>query len=303
MKLPAIAMFLGVLGVASLAAAAVPAAPDTLRKDRVSETQVLVTWRDNSSNEDGFEILRRAVTDPADAWETRGEVGADVRQFLDDAPKDVLFIYRVRAFNEDGDSGLSNECYVTRTPPPKPLSFFVRLIALYTVDVSWSDRSNGERGFEIQRALIGKNFRTIARVPANTEYYRDETQEPATSYVYRMRAIGRTGVCQDSSPFTPIRSVTTLGGTRTLTVELRGRGKGVVRSIPAGIVCGPKDDHCSAEFPLAIDVQLVANPKPRSRFVRWEEIPRCEGTTGPCSVWLNTNKTVGAVFKLNPVTP
>ncbi|MBY0395756.1 MAG: hypothetical protein K2X91_04695, partial [Thermoleophilia bacterium] len=133
---------------AAPALAAVPDGPDTVRKERLSDTEVLITWRDLSGNEDGFEILRRLVNDPEDAYESRGTVGANVKEFVDTAPKSPLFLYRVRAFNEDGASDLSNLCYVNRTPPPKPLSFFVRLIALYTVDVSWSDRSNGERGFE-----------------------------------------------------------------------------------------------------------------------------------------------------------
>jgi hypothetical protein len=282
------------------ASAAAPAAPDTVRKDRVSATEVLLTWRDRSENEQGFEILRRVVTDPADAWESRGSVGPNVTQFLDQAPKDTLFIYRVRAFNQDGNSGFSNECYVNRTPPAKPLSFYVRLIALYTVDVSWSDRSNGERGFEIQRALVGKRFKTLKRMPPNTEYYRDETQRPATDYVYRMRATGRSGQCQDDSAFTPVRSVTTLGAKRTLTVELRGRGKGTVTSIPPGISCGPKDDHCSAEFPLATDVTLVPKAAAKSWFARWWYVTRCDKEKGSCTLNLKDNTTIGAAFRPLP---
>lgn len=302
MKVPAIAV-LSVFLFAAMAApapAAVPEGPDLVRKESVSDTDVRITWRDNSFDEQGFEILRREVTDPVDAYESRGTVGADVREFRDAAPKGTLFLYRVRAFNVDGASSLSNECYVTRTPPPKPLSFFVRLIALYTVDVTWSDRSAGERGFEIQRAVPGRSFKTIARVPANTEYYRDQTDFPAHDYVYRMRAIGRSGVCQDDSAFTPLRSVTTLGAKRVLSVELRGRGKGTVTSIPPGISCGPKDDHCTAEFPIASDVTLVAKATPKSRFAGWTEYRKCEGQTGSCSVYMGENKTIAAPFRVRP---
>lgn len=306
MRLPAIAVLSVFLCAAAAvpSPAAVPEGPDQVRKERITDTDVLITWRDNSFDEQGFEILRRAVTDPVDEYETRGTVGVDVREFLDTAEKGTLYIYRVRAFNADGASSLSNECYVTRTPPPKPLSFFVRLIALYTVDVTWSDRSNGERGFEIQRALVGRSFKTIARVPPNTEYYRDETDFPATDYLYRMRAIGRTGICQDDSAFTQVRAVTTLGAKRVLTVELRGRGNGTVTSIPAGISCGPKDDHCTAEFPLATSVVLVAKATPRSRFAGWADYQKCEGQTGPCSVYMGDNRSIAAPFRVRKtVTP
>ena len=300
MKVPAIGVLSALLCAAAAvpARAAVPEAPDQVRKEKITDNDVLITWRDNSFDEQGFEILRRVVTDPVDAWESRGTVGVDVQEFLDTAPKGTLFIYRVRAFNADCPSSLSNECYVTRTPPPKPLSFFVRLIALYTVDVTWSDRSAGERGFEIQRALVGRSFKTIARVPANTEYYRDQTDRPATDYVYRMRATGRSGICQDDSAFTPLRAVTTLGAKRILSVELRGRGKGTVTSVPAGISCGPKDDHCTAEFPITSNVVLVAKPTPKSRFAGWADYQKCEGQAGPCSVYMGDNKTIAAPFRV-----
>lgn len=302
MKVSAIAVLTAFLGaaVAVPAVAAVPYGPDTVRKTRLSETDVLITWSDNSSDETGFRILRRALVDGGGGFEERGTVGADVTEFIDDAPKDTLFVYIVQAFNEDGDSGFSNICYVTRTPPPRPLSFYVRLIALYTVDVSWSDQSNGERGFDIQRAQVGHAFRTVARVPANTEYYRDETHEPATSYVYRMRAIGRSGICQDDSAYTPMKALTTLGGKRILAVDLRGLGKGTVVSIPPGISCGPKDDHCTAEFPIASDVTLVAKAKPKSRFAGWRDINRCEYKTGNCTINMGDNKSIGAMFRKLP---
>lgn len=302
MKVPAIAVLAAFLGAALAvpAAAAVPYGPDTVRKTRLSETDVLITWDDNSFDEQGFYVYRRALVDGGGGFELRGTVGPDVTQFIDQAAKDTLFAYVVQAFNADGVSDLSNICYVTRTPPPKPLSFYVKLIALYTVDVSWSDQSNGERGFEIQKAEIGRAFRTIARTPPNTEYYRDETDKPATGYVYRMRAIGRSGVCQDDSAYTPLRVLTTLGAKRILAVDLRGLGNGTVVSIPPGISCGPKDDHCTAEFPLATDVTLVAKAKPKSRFAGWRDIKRCEYKTGNCTINMGDNKQIGAMFRKLP---
>ena len=283
---------------ATTALADVPPAPENVRKTRIDAEHYLLTWQDTGGNEDGFEILRRSVF--TTNFESRGTVGADVTEFLDDVPAGEVFVYRVVAFNEDGDSDLSNECYVNRYPPPAPSNINVRLIALYVVRISWADRSGGERGFEIQRAAEGGAFKTIAKVPSNAEVYDDDTLRPANTYTYRVRALGRPAICWNHSKFTVERTVTTKGGVKIVEVELRGRGKGTVTSSPAGISCGPKDDHCAAEFPSSTHVILTAKPNSTSRFAGWVDYPRCEGTKTPCDVWTNEDHVVGAVFKLRP---
>jgi hypothetical protein len=232
-------------------------------------------------------------------YESRGTVGPDVTEFLDETPKGTVFVYIVVAFNEEGDSDSSNICYVNRNPVPVPLYFNVRLIALTVVRVRWHDRSAGERGFEIQRADFGKPFKHLTNVPPNTEVYDDYTLSAANSYTYRIRALGRPGICWDNSIFSPERSVTTKGGVRIVQVELRGRGKGTVVSDPPRISCGPKDDHCAAEFPLATHVLLTAKPTPRSHFAGWADYGRCEGLKDPCDAITTDNIVVGAPFKLN----
>ena len=284
---------------AGSARAAAPAAPDGLRKERLNAEQVRITWIDHSEGEDaedGFEILRRVW--PAIEFETRGTVAANVTEFVDEAPRGSVFIYQVLAFNGDGDSALSNQCFVNRNPPAVPSYFHPYPLSLTIARVSWLDVSYDERGFEIQRALPGKRFRTIARVPANTEFYDDDTLDPATTYTYRMRTLGRPGVCWDSSKFTVERTVTTKGGVRILQVELRGRGSGTVTSIPERISCGPHDDHCTAEFPLERYVTLIAKPAGNSRFAGWADFPKCQGSKDPCTFRLGEDRVIGAVFRL-----
>lgn len=290
-------MFLGV-AAAPRAEAAVPAKPERVRKDRISPTEVLITWRDASNNENGFEILRRPDNAPDSDFELRGVVGMNTTEFIDEAPKNIVFIYTVRSFNQDGDSSLSNQCYVNRNTPAVPLYFNVRLIALTVARIAWSDRSGGERGFQIQRAALGKRFRTIVTVPPNTEVYDDYSLEPAHGYTYRVRALGRPAICWNNGRYTPERSLTTDGDVRVLQVELTGRGKGKVTSIPAGISCGPKDDHCTAEFPIASDVTLVADPNDKSRFGGWLDILKCEDTKGPCTFNMGKDRVIGARFRL-----
>jgi len=280
---------------ASSAHADVPLAPDKVRKTRIDAEHVLITWLDVSANEDGFEILRRPVFETE--FESRGTVDANATEFIDDAPRGIIFVYRVRAFNEDGDSDLSNECYVNRPRAATPIYFRVRIIGLTVARIQWSDRSAGERGFEVERADFGKPFKHLVNLPPNTEVYDDYTLKATTSYTYRVRALGKPAICWESSKFSSERSLTTKGSVRIVQVELRGRGKGTVTSDPPRISCGPKDDHCAAEFPIATHVLLTAKPTNSSRFGSWQDYPRCEATKAPCDVIPIDNVLIGAAFK------
>lgn len=69
-------------------------------------SQLTLTWNDNSDNEDGFKIERS--TD-GETFEEIGTVGSDVSTYLDTTIVDNQeYVYRVKAFNQYGDSGYSN---------------------------------------------------------------------------------------------------------------------------------------------------------------------------------------------------
>lgn len=80
---------------------AVPNVPTELRVIALSETSVSITWKDNSDNEDGFQVFRK--TEEGGVWVDIGEVVPDVNMFVDDqAISGVNYSYRVSAFNEGG---------------------------------------------------------------------------------------------------------------------------------------------------------------------------------------------------------
>ncbi|MCK4644805.1 MAG: hypothetical protein KAU46_00995, partial [Candidatus Aminicenantes bacterium] len=62
--------------------------------------EVELTWNDNSDNEDGFIIYRKSGNA---FWEV-DRVGSNVTTFWDDVPCGELWVYYVRAYNEDGNS-------------------------------------------------------------------------------------------------------------------------------------------------------------------------------------------------------
>ncbi|MCX7996665.1 MAG: fibronectin type III domain-containing protein [Patescibacteria group bacterium] len=58
------------------------------------------------------------------------------------------------------------------------------------VSLTWTDTSNNEDGFEIERALFSSNpsFDVIATLSANLQMYSNTGLQPNTTYVYRIRA-------------------------------------------------------------------------------------------------------------------
>lgn len=95
-----------------------PIAPSDLQAAALSATSVRLTWTDNAYNEDGFKIERK--TGAAGTWAQVGTAGEDAAGFTDRSLSELTtYYYRVRAFNNAGDSGYSNEASVT-TPENKP---------------------------------------------------------------------------------------------------------------------------------------------------------------------------------------
>ncbi len=295
MKTQAIAT-VSLLLLASAAQAAVPAAPAKVRQERLSPEQVRITWEDRSSNETGFEVLRRPIDSAT--WETRGTVGAGVTSFVENLPRTVFVVYTVVAFNGDGDSAQANQCYANLHRLMTPTKFAADPVGITSVQLSWQDNSSGEKGFEVQRGEPGKGYRTIARLPEGAESFLDAEASRFTSYLYRVRALGNAAVCQPDSRFSEILPVTTGGAATTIHVDRLGMGTGRVRSEPAGIDCGPRTSQCDALFPIGVYVTLTAEPNATSRFVEWQGIARCDATTGPCTFYNWKDRSVGALFRI-----
>ena len=82
---------------------------------------------------------------------------------------------------------------------------------------------------------------------------------------------------------------------RTLNVTRSGSGSGSVTSAPSGIDCG---STCSAQFGEGVTVQLQATPSSGSYFAGWTG--DCSGQGNPCTLTMDGNKTVGAIFNSGP---
>jgi hypothetical protein len=90
-----------------------PTAPSGARARALSDTEVQVSWIDNSSDEQGFAVERKIGNG---LWGEIDRVGANVTNYLDAAANPAVGpSYRVRAYNAVGYSTYSN---TARVPIP-----------------------------------------------------------------------------------------------------------------------------------------------------------------------------------------
>jgi phosphodiesterase/alkaline phosphatase D-like protein len=104
------------------------------------------------------------------------------------------------------------------TVPAAPGSLTATAASSSAINLAWSDNSNNETGFDIERSTDNVNWAALASVGSNIQSYGDAGLAASTSYYYRVRAKNSAG----SSSYSNVANATTLAaGSTTVTVELR----------------------------------------------------------------------------------
>ena len=192
-----------------------PGRPQMLSATVVSDSQVDLSWVDNSNNEDGFRI-ERCIGNGCGDFTTRGQVTANVTVFSDTglAPATV-YRYRVIAFNGSGDSMPSNRANATTLdagPPIAPAGLSATAIAFDEISLSWSDNSDDEDGFRVLRCSGPgcSGFSQIAQLGQNTTAFSDGGLMTQTTYRYQVVAFSGAGdsapsnIAEDTTPSEPL---------------------------------------------------------------------------------------------------
>ncbi len=105
------------------APAQIPSPPSELKAKSISPNEVELEWKDNSNNEDGFEIEQALVTaSSADVKWVGSKVGKDnTKTNIKGLSPSTVYTFRVRAFNSAGNSAYTGEAVVVTlavTQPP-----------------------------------------------------------------------------------------------------------------------------------------------------------------------------------------
>ncbi len=148
-------------------------------------TEFFLTWTDNSKNEDGYRIDRKFDNEN---WFTIEFLPENSISYLDDISItrqtwDVVY-YRVYAY-EDEDVSLPAE-------GSSDINFSApsNLTANYANDVllEWTDNSDGEEGFVIERKKNAEDYLVLAVTGPNIVAFVDDTVETENYYYYQVRA-------------------------------------------------------------------------------------------------------------------
>lgn len=177
------------------------AAPTNLTAEPVGETQIVLTWVDNATEELAFEVQRSNDGIGGPYVQIGGVRGANATTFTDaTVVQNNTYCYQVRAANSLTNFGeFSNRtCATAGTPPADPPSVPTGLSSIaineQRIDLTWTDTSNDESGFEVERALgITGAFSQIDVLGTNVTNYSDSGLNAETEYCYRVRAFNDAG--------------------------------------------------------------------------------------------------------------
>lgn len=169
-------------------AVTIPDEPTELKaKSNTSYPMIELTWKDNSDNELGFIIERNGAQ--------IGDVGKNVTKYYDRSlAPNTKYYYRVRSYNEAGRSDHSNEVSAAALSIPNPPSYLEdTVVSASKVTLTWSDNSDNEAGFKIERKAAGGIYSQIKTVGKDITTYTDTGLSSDTLYYYRVRAYNNMG--------------------------------------------------------------------------------------------------------------
>jgi YD repeat-containing protein len=187
--------------------AVAPESPGSLTANSVSANQIQLTWQDNSINEHGFKIERKTGTEQ---FSVVAVVDADVIDYTDiNLSANTTYTYRIRAYNQVDNSDYSNTASATTTlgdVPSAPTGLDLTIVSSNQIDLSWTDNSDNENGFIIERREGLGSYLHIATTGANAINYSNTGLSPNTVYTYRVYAYGtyyNSGYSNEKSGITP----------------------------------------------------------------------------------------------------
>lgn len=174
-----------------------PSAPSSLTASRNTANptgSLILSWRDNSTNEDRF-TLERSLDGNAFAYLT--QVGTNTTSFTDQGlASGTTYYYRVYASNGVGNSAYSNTASATTDVVSSTPTLAVRgykVKRTLKVDLTWS-------GFSTANVDVYRNGALILTTP-NDGAQTDSPKSTGT-YTYKLCEAGSTSVCSNQASTT-----------------------------------------------------------------------------------------------------
>ena len=188
-----------------------PSAPTGLAVAVAGTSQLNLSWTDNSNDETNFRIER--APGQGAAFAEIDTTAANATSYQDmSLSANTEYCYRVRASNGNGNSAYTAQVCATTdaagggTAPAAPSGLTTTASSDMGIDLSWTDNSNDETNFRVERATgQGGTFSEIATTAANVTTYDSRGLAASTEYCYRVRASNANG----NSAYTSMSCATT----------------------------------------------------------------------------------------------
>jgi fibronectin type 3 domain-containing protein len=197
-----------------------PTAPANLTATVISSSQINLSWTDNSNDETGFKIEEKIGS--GGTWTAKDSVASSVVEYQSlGLSSNTKYYYRVTAYNNAGESSASNEVNATALDvvPTAPTNLTATTVSSSQINLSWTDNSNNETGFEIERKTEQSDLVEHTSVNPNITTFLDDNLSDGTNYTYRILAlnsVGNSSYSNEVSGITPLNSPTDLSAEKTI---------------------------------------------------------------------------------------
>ncbi len=163
--------------------------PKNIFLEAQSSNTVVINWRDNFDNEDGFEI-RRSENEKF-GYKKIAILEKDENTFLDKNLKaNTKYFYKIRAISEEKNSDFSDKKSVT-TYMQAPKNFKAKTVNSMSISMNWDDNFDNEKFFEISRSdRKNGEFKIITKCKKNNTSFIDKNLKANKNYFYKIRVVG-----------------------------------------------------------------------------------------------------------------
>ncbi|MDP6415501.1 MAG: fibronectin type III domain-containing protein, partial [Gammaproteobacteria bacterium] len=171
-------------------------APSDLAATATSDQSIALSWSDNCSFEDGYELWRKIGSG---SFEIIDSTAANGTAYADSAlTYGESYSYKVRAFTELNLSDYAAEVS-TSTTFPTPSNLTATATSDQSIALSWSHNCSFEDGYELWRKVGSGSYAIIDSTGANGTAYADSGLAYGQTYTYKVRAFTELNISNYSN--------------------------------------------------------------------------------------------------------
>ena len=191
-------------------------APSNLTATAGNASTINLSWTDNAANETNF-VLQRSLTSD-NGFSTIATLPENTTAYSNSGLKpSTTYYYRIQALNAATGSPWSNLAFATTaavppvTNPAAPSNLKVTASTCNQLNLTWTDNSNNEDGFEISRSTtINGTYTIVKTATANSTTFTNTGLTNNKRYYYRVRSKNSVGSSAWSNKANAVVSCPTL---------------------------------------------------------------------------------------------